>query len=52
MAHDELRDFRPETHFTPEKGWTNDPNGLIRRNGVWHLFTLPYGPPPCTGSMP
>ena len=46
MAHDELRDFRPETHFTPEKGWTNDPNGLIRRNGVWHLFAQhnPHAP--------
>lgn len=29
---------RPYAHFSPKSGWTNDPNGLIRVDGVWHLF--------------
>lgn len=29
---------RPLLHFTPRKGWMNDPNGLIRVDGVWHMF--------------
>ncbi len=30
--------WRPLYHFTPEKYWTNDPNGLIYLNGVYHLY--------------
>ncbi len=30
--------WRPLFHFTPEKNWTNDPNGLIYLNGVYHLY--------------
>jgi fructan beta-fructosidase len=30
--------WRPVYHFTPEKNWTNDPNGLIYLNGVYHLY--------------
>jgi levanase/fructan beta-fructosidase len=30
--------WRPVYHFTPEKNWTNDPNGLIYINGVYHLY--------------
>jgi len=30
--------WRPLWHFTPEKNWTNDPNGLIYLNGVYHLY--------------
>ena len=25
-------------HYTPEKGWVNDPNGLILYKGVYHLY--------------
>lgn len=30
--------FRPNLHFSPRIGWMNDPNGMIRVDGVWHLF--------------
>ena len=30
--------YRPQFHFTPEKNWMNDPNGLIWINGTYHLF--------------
>ena len=30
--------WRPVYHFTPQKNWTNDPNGLIYFNGVYHLY--------------
>lgn len=30
--------YRPQFHFAPRRGWTNDPNGLHWFNGVWHLF--------------
>lgn len=29
---------RPLLHFAPERGWMNDPNGLIQWNGRIHLF--------------
>lgn len=29
---------RPSFHFSPATGWINDPNGLIRVDGVYHLF--------------
>lgn len=36
---------RPRLHFTPEVGWMNDPNGLIYKDGWWHMFFQhnPYG---------
>lgn len=30
--------IRPELHFTAERGWINDPNGLVWKDGVWQLF--------------
>lgn len=30
--------WRPVYHFTPKKNWTNDPNGLIYIDGVYHLY--------------
>ncbi|MBW4359552.1 glycoside hydrolase family 32 protein [Flavobacterium taihuense] len=30
--------FRPQFHFSPEKKWMNDPNGLLFYKGTYHLF--------------
>ena len=34
--------YRPNFHFTPKKGWMNDPNGLYYKDGVYHLFFQHY----------
>ena len=30
--------FRPLAHFTPARGWMNDPNGLVKLGDTWHMF--------------
>ena len=30
--------YRPNYHFTPEKNWMNDPNGVVYYEGEYHLF--------------
>lgn len=35
--------YRPMWHFTPERNWMNDPNGLVHVDGRYHLF-FQYNP--------
>ncbi len=35
--------YRPQFHFTPDRNWMNDPNGLIHYKGQYHLF-FQYNP--------
>ncbi len=37
--------YRPVYHFSPYFGWTNDPNGMVYKDGEWHLSYQynPYG---------
>ncbi|HEY5836466.1 glycoside hydrolase family 32 protein [Streptomyces sp.] len=30
--------YRPQLHYTPERNWMNDPNGLVWHEGEYHLF--------------
>jgi fructan beta-fructosidase len=34
--------FRPQVHFSPLEKWTNDPNGMVYYQGVYHLFFQYY----------
>ena len=39
----EVDSKRPKIHFTTGTGWTNDPNGLVYKDGVYHLY-FQYNP--------
>src|SRR5438105_3941938 len=34
--------YRPQIHFSPKEKWTNDPNGMVYYNGIYHLFFQYY----------
>ncbi|SFI29569.1 glycoside hydrolase family 32 protein [Halpernia frigidisoli] len=34
--------FRNQFHFSPEKHWMNDPNGMVFYKGIYHLFYQYY----------
>lgn len=38
FAQEPTPQWRPAYHFTPEKNWTNDPNGLFYLNGKFQLY--------------
>ncbi len=40
MSEEEL--YRPNFHFSPKKGWMNDPNGMFFYNDYYHLYFQHY----------
>lgn len=45
--------YRPQYHYTPEKNWMNDPNGMVYYEGEYHLFyqNTPFSTQPDFGRM-
>ena len=42
ILNDNEEMYRPNFHFTPKKGWMNDPNGMFYFNGYYHLYFQHY----------
>lgn len=40
--NDEKKRLQTENPFSPEKGWMNDPNGMVYVDGVYHFFYQKY----------
>lgn len=34
--YDEM--YRPQLHYSHPTGWLSDPNGLVYKDGIFHLF--------------
>ena len=42
---------RPQFHFSAKENWINDPNGLVYKDGTWHLFFQHNNEAPIWGTM-
>ncbi len=51
MSTKGVRNFRPKVHFTPPENWSNDPNGMVYMDGIWHLYYQNYPDQPVWGPM-
>lgn len=38
----ENNSFRPKFHFAPEFGWVNDPHGIVKFKGKYHIYFQYY----------